>query len=155
MSIRAHRGRRADAAPTAEVDAAGRSEVQREVDQPLLAPEDDAQIRAGRYLPDLVADALRDHRGLRVVEDDAFLAIDPAGRLVHLGDDRLDTGYEDPVLQGLALRIEHLALPPEQVDGLGDVGRVLGAGRDDRSAIRLTARDVARGTAGEQVIELG
>jgi len=42
-----------------------------------------------RDLPDLVADPLCDERRLRVIQDNAFLLIEPAGSLVNLSDDRV------------------------------------------------------------------
>ena len=44
-----------------------------EINQPLLAPIDLAEIEAGRDLADLIANSVREERGLRVVEDDGLL----------------------------------------------------------------------------------
>jgi hypothetical protein len=41
-----------------------------EINQPLLAPIDVAEIEAGRDLADLIANPVREERGLGVVEDD-------------------------------------------------------------------------------------
>src|SRR5688572_12726888 len=65
-------------------------ELEREVDQARFVPVDLAEIDVRRDQPDLVADPLRHHRSLGVIEDDAFLLVEPARRLVDLGDDRID-----------------------------------------------------------------
>ena len=49
------------------------SEIHGEINQPLLAPIDFAEIEAGRDLADLIANAVREERGLEVAEDDALL----------------------------------------------------------------------------------
>ena len=41
-----------------------------EINQPLLVPIDVAEIEAGRDLADLIANPVREERGLGVVEDD-------------------------------------------------------------------------------------
>src|SRR5512134_2990825 len=72
-------------------------ELQREVDQPRLVPIDLAQIDVGGDQPDLVADPLRHDGGLRVIQHDAFLAVEPARRLVDLGDDGVDAEGQNAV----------------------------------------------------------
>jgi hypothetical protein len=44
-----------------------------EINQPLLALIDFAEIEAGRDFADLIANAVREERGLEVAEDDALL----------------------------------------------------------------------------------
>ena len=44
-----------------------------EINQPLLAQIDVAEIEAGRDLADLIANPMREERGLEVAEDDALL----------------------------------------------------------------------------------
>src|SRR4051812_34417372 len=63
--------------------------LEREVDQFLFAPENDAEINPGRHFANLVPDPFRDQRGLGVIEDDADLLVEPALVLVNLGHDRL------------------------------------------------------------------
>src|SRR5688572_17584888 len=130
-------------------------EFEREVDQARLVPVDLAEIDVRRDQADLVADPLRHHRGLGVVEDDALLVVEPARRLVDLGDDRVDTEWQDAVAQGAGLGVEHLALPGEDVDQLGDVVAEFVAGRDDRGAVGLSVRDRAGFVRAEQGIQLG
>src|SRR5688572_26702795 len=74
-------------------------ELQREMKQPLLFPVDLAQIGAGFDLADLVADPLSDRRRLAVVDDDAFLLVEPGGPLVDRGDDRVQSEGRNPVPQ--------------------------------------------------------
>src|SRR5271166_593193 len=133
-----------------------RSELQREVDQPGLVPVYLAQIQAGRLdQPDLIADPVRHHRCLGVVQHDAFLAIQPARRLVDLGDDGIEAERPDAIAQQTGLGVEHLALPGEHTDELGDLRAEHGAGRNDGGAIRLTVRDRTGLALGEQGIEFG
>src|SRR5262245_34773853 len=53
------------------------SELEAEVDESLFVPIDLAEVEARRNEPDLVADPLGDDGGLRVVEHDAVLVIEP------------------------------------------------------------------------------
>src|SRR3970040_200964 len=130
------------------------SKLRREVVQPLLAPVHLPEIQAGPDLADLIADPAGDERGLGVVEHDAFLAIEPARPLVHLGDDGVESERGEAVLQLALLCIEDLTLPREVVDEGGDPRAVGRARCDDRGALRLAVGDLAGRTAGEERIEL-
>src|SRR6266852_7857325 len=66
------------------------SKLQRKIDEPLFVPVNFSQIKTRPDLADLIANPLRDERRLRVVENDAFLAIEPAGPFVNLRDDRIE-----------------------------------------------------------------
>src|SRR5215472_6885140 len=118
------------------------SELQREVDQPFLVPVHLAQVQAWADLANLVANPMRDERGLRVVENDALLAVQPARPHVHLGDDGVEPEREDPVPEHALLGVEDLALPGEMVDERRNVQGVRCAGSDDRGAIGLTIGDL-------------
>src|SRR5437667_888479 len=131
------------------------SELQTEVDQALLVPVHLAQIELRADQADLGTVPVRDHRGLRVVEDDALLAVEPARALVELGDNRLQAEGQDAVLERPARGVEHLSLPAEVIDDLRDRARVRGARRDDGSAVGGAVRHVACGTCAKQIIELG
>src|SRR5215468_9416300 len=78
------------------------SELQAEVDQALLGPVDLTEIEIGTDQADLVPYPMRDQRGLRVVEHDAFLAVEPARTLVDLGDDRFEAERPDAVPFGMS-----------------------------------------------------
>src|SRR5215210_2974299 len=91
-------------------------ELQREVEDLRALPEDEPEVEAGRDLADLVADPLGHERGLRVVEDDRLLAVEPALLLVDLRPDRLQPEGEDLVAELALLAVEHLALPRQEVD---------------------------------------
>src|SRR5258708_26033833 len=75
------------------------SELQAEVDQAVFVPVHLAEIEVRRDQPDFIADAVRESRRLGVVENDAFLAVEPARSLVDLGNDGLDAKYQNPVFQ--------------------------------------------------------
>jgi hypothetical protein len=89
-----------------------------------LVPEHSPEIEARRDEADLIAYPVRNEGGLRVVEDDAFLAIDPA----RLADDASEDG----------IKAEH-----GDVNELGDLGREGGARRDDYRPFPLAVRNGA------------
>ncbi len=74
----------------------------------------------------LVPDVVRDERCRRVVEDDRFVAVEPALALVDLGLDPLQVQGRDQVAELTVLGVEDLALPGDEVDELlGDVGHLV------------------------------
>src|SRR4029077_2054954 len=91
--------RRRPARPPGSGPAASCSELEAEVDQAILGPVHLAEIKARADEADLVANVVRHERRLGVVEDDALLVVEPARRLVDLGDDRLDAEGEEAVLE--------------------------------------------------------
>src|ERR671923_1087239 len=100
-------------------------ELEREVQDPCALPVDEPEVEARRDLADLVADPVCDQRGLRVVEDDRLLAVQPARLLVDLGPHRLEAEGADLVQQLPFLGVEDLALPDEQVgELLGGLGEL-------------------------------
>src|SRR6266508_2366649 len=112
-------------------------ELQREVEDLALLPEDEPEIEARRDLADLVADPLRHDGGLRVVEDDRLLAVEPALVLVDLGPNSLDPEGEDLVAELALLAVEDLVLPCDEVDELRGGLREAGPRRDEHGAFRL------------------
>ena len=52
-----------------------------EIDQALLVPVDFPQIQLRLDLADFIANPMRHHRRLRIVQHDAFVAIEPASPL--------------------------------------------------------------------------
>src|SRR4051812_35647952 len=60
----------------------GGGKLEGEMDQLLFAPENDAEINAGRDFADLVADPLRDQGCLGIIEDNADFPVEPALVLV-------------------------------------------------------------------------
>ena len=67
--------------------------------------------------------------------------IEPAWSLVDLGDNRLDSEWQDVVAEETVLGIEHLALPGEEIDHGGDLIGKGGARRNDRRAFGFTIGD--------------
>src|SRR5260370_32986588 len=65
-------------------------EFQQEMEQPAALPIDLAEISLRLDEPDLVADPMRHQRCLGIVENDAFLLVEPACALVNLGNDRAE-----------------------------------------------------------------
>ena len=61
-----------------------------------------AEIKARLDHPDLVADPAGHQRGLRIVEHDAFLAVEPALALVDASDDGGDAERQNLVLENPA-----------------------------------------------------
>ena len=81
---------------------------------------------------------MRNHRCLRIVQYDTFLAVNPARFATYMGEDSVETKDGDLVHKCHLLRIEDLALPGEEIDELGNLGRESGAGCDDRGAVCVT-----------------
>src|ERR1700722_4912276 len=129
-------------------------ELQAKIDQTRPVPVNLAQIKVGTNQPNLISNPMRHHRGVRIIKHDAFLAVEPAGLLVDLGDNRLDAEHQDLVLQETLLGVEHLALPAEQIDDFRDTRRVHRPGRDDGRALGRAIGDVARRTRLKQVVQL-
>ena len=121
----------------------------------VLLPEHSAEIEARRDEADLVAYPMRNRRGLRVVEDDAFLAIDPARLADDVSEDGIKAEHSDFVHKRHLLGIEDLALPGEDVDELGDLRREGRARRNDCRAFPLAVWNGAGFDAREEVAELG
>src|SRR6266404_72897 len=131
------------------------SELEAEVDQALLTPVDLSQIEPRTDQADLVPYPVRHQRGLGVVEDNALLAVEPAGALVHLGDDGLEAERQNSVLKRAALGVEDFPLPAKVIDDLCDRLRILGPRRDDGRAGGRAVRNVPRRARTKEVIELG
>ena len=87
------------------------AELKGEVTGQLAVPVDAAEVRVRRDQPELVPHVLGDDRGLRIVEDDARLAVHEARALADLRHDRLDAEGGNAIPQRLVLRVEGLALP--------------------------------------------
>jgi hypothetical protein len=104
-----------------------------------------AEVGSGGDLTDLVADVLSQQRCLRVVEDDAVLVVDETLADVNVGQNRFQAERPDMIDERLALRVEDLALPGEEIDELRDFGRPRRAGIDDGGALRLTVGNGAGG----------
>ena len=60
--------------------------MKREIDQALFAPVNFSEIGARSDLADLIPNPVRQERRLRVIQNNAFLAVEPALTLVDLGD---------------------------------------------------------------------
>src|SRR5262249_39708915 len=116
------------------------AEVEREVQDLASLPEHDAKVELGRHLSDLIADPVGNDRGLRVVEHDAFLAVDPAGCSVDLGRDCRYARWKHKVAQLAALGIEDLAFPEELVRHPGDDILDRRAGSEEHRAVCLAFR---------------
>jgi len=71
---------------------------------------------------DLIVYLVRNDEGLRVVEDDTFLAIDLARLADDASEDGIEAEHGDLVHEDHLLYIEDLALPGEHVNELGDLG---------------------------------
>src|SRR3954451_14123680 len=125
------------------------------MEDPGLSAKYLAKVEAGLDHADFVADPSRHQRSLRIIENDAFLAVEPALALVDPGDDGGDAERQDLVFQQPGLGIEDLALPGEMVDERGDLGSEAGAGGDDRRAFSLAIGNVTDRAAGEQLVQLG
>src|SRR4051812_18921406 len=95
---------------------ARRLKLQCEMEDPGFPAKHLAKVEAGLDHADLVADPPRHQRGLRIIENDAFLAVEPALALVDLGDDRGDAEWQDLVLQQPGLGVKDFALPSEMID---------------------------------------
>src|SRR6266404_1226413 len=130
------------------------SELETEVDQALLCPVDLAEVDPGADQADLVAYPVRDEGSLRVVQNDALLAVEPAWGLVDLGDDRLYAERQNAVLERAALGVEDFPLPAKVIDDLCDRLTVFGSRCDDRRAGGGAVRNVARRARTEQIVEL-
>ncbi|KAJ6081424.1 hypothetical protein N7499_006298 [Penicillium canescens] len=120
-----------------------------------LVPEHSPKIEAGTNEADLIAYPVGNEGGLRVVEDDAFLTINPARLADDASEDGIEAEHGDFIHKHHFLCIEDLALPGEDVNELGDLGREGGARRDDCRPFRIAVRNGAGFDALEEVVELG
>src|SRR5512142_1612688 len=136
------------------IGRAGELKLEREIDQPLVVPENFAQVQAGADLANLVANPVGNERRFGVVEDNAFLVVEPAWRLVYFGENGVHAERKNPVFQHSFLGIEHLALPGEVVDECGDLPAVASPGGDNRRAVGLAIGNIARSAVGEKLVEL-
>ena len=93
-------------------------------------------------------------RGLRVVEHDALLAVEPAVALVHLGDNGIDPEGRNAVAQRSMHGVEGLALPAEEADEFGNFRGKHRSGRDDGGALSFATGNVAGRTAAEKIVQL-
>ena len=125
------------------------------MDEAGLVPEDAAEVEAGADEADLVADPVGDEGGVGVVEDDALLAVDPAGLAGDAGDDGAQAEDGDAVAQDHVLGVEDLALPGEDADEASDGGRGGRAGRDDGRAVADAVGHRPGLDAREELVELG
>src|SRR5947207_2798315 len=130
------------------------SELQREVNETVLVPKHYPKIEAGPDEADLVAYPMRNQGGVRVVEDDAFFAVDPARLALDAGKDGIEAEDGDLVHEGHIMYVEDLALPREDVDEFGNLGRVAGARRDDRRPLRFAVWNGPGFDAREKMVEL-
>ena len=120
------------------------------MDQLLFAPVNHAEIDPGRDFADFIANPLREQRSLRVIEDDAFLLVEPAFVLVDFGHDRPVSEREDFVPQLAFHRIEDFAFPGEEVHEARDLARNFAARGHDRRAFAFAARNFAGRTLCEK-----
>src|ERR1035438_10185453 len=93
-------------------------------------------------------------RSLRVVEHDAFLAVEPALPLINFGYDGVQPECQNAVSQCPVGSIEGLSLPPKSVDQGGDLRAESRARSDDGGSLGLAIRDIAGRAAGEKIVEV-
>src|SRR5664280_3228706 len=107
--------------------------------------------------PDLIPDFSREEGGLRVIEHDALLSVEPARRVIDTGDPRLDSDRGELVDQRRAaaggIGGEHLALPREVVDEAGDQAGPKRAGPDDGFACGIALGNRAGRMGTEDLVE--
>src|ERR1041385_5247173 len=125
-----------------------------EINQSLFAQINFAKINVRRDFPNLVTDPVRHQRCLGIIEDDALFAIHPAGPLVHLGDDRVQSERQNFVSQNSLCGIENFSLPRKMIYEIGHVLCVSRSWSDDGGAFRFAAWNFAGWTLSEQVVEL-
>src|SRR6476661_1578830 len=75
----------------------GLLKLQREVDQRLLVPIDATKIETRIDRANFIADPMRNQRCLGIIEDDTFLAVEPAFILVNSRDDGIQPNRENSV----------------------------------------------------------
>src|ERR1700733_2074715 len=135
--------------------SAGIPEVEREIDQPLRVPIHLAEIEALIDEPYLIPNVRSNEGGLGIVEDDAFLAVEPASRLVDARDDGFEAERQDLVAEKSGLGVEDLALPGEDINSRRDIVAERGSRRYDRGACAFAVRNGASLMRAEKRIELG
>src|SRR5271157_5645295 len=91
--------------------------------------------------------------GLRVVENDALFAIEPALRLVDLSDNGVQSEGEDAVSQRPVRGIEGHSLPPKSIDQGRDWLAKLRVRSDDGGPLSFAVGDVAGRTIREKIVE--
>src|SRR5215472_780798 len=100
-----------------------------------------AEIEGLADLSNLIAKPAGDQRGLGVIEDDAWFAVEQAGPLVDPGDDRIEPQERYPVGEDALLRVEGLSLPSEDADEFSQLRAEPGSRCDDRRALRFSIRN--------------
>src|SRR5438046_1286166 len=95
--------------------------LQSEINQPLFAQINFAEISAWHDFANLIADPMRQQRRLRVIEDDALLLVHPARTLVDLRDDRVQSEGQNFVSQHAFAGIKNFSLPRKMVYEIRDV----------------------------------
>ena len=128
-------------------------ELEREVEDAVVVPIDDAEVGARIDQSHLVPDPVRHGRRLRVVEDDALFLVEPAGLLVDLRPDPVQVQRRDLVEQLALVGVEDLPLPRDEVNDFGRDLRELAAGRDDHRSAAFASGDLARRARAEQLVE--
>src|SRR5918992_4210912 len=134
--------------------AASSAELEREQRHLRAPPEDEPEVEAGRDLADLVPDAAREERRLRVVEDDRLLLVEPARLLVDLRPHRPQAERADLVLELALAAVEDLALPGDELQDLRRGEGDTRPGRDEHPPVRVAVADLARGALAEELLEL-
>src|SRR5664280_2241309 len=109
--------------------------------------------------PDFIPDLSRKEGGLRVIEHDALLSVEPARGVIDAGDHRLDADGGELVDERRAVAggigSEHLALPREVVDEVGDQAGPKRAGPDDGFACGIALGNRAGRMGTEDLVEGG
>src|SRR5690606_16180941 len=95
-----------------------------------------------------------DQRGLRIIDDRAGLAVEPAVAGVHLRLDGSETERRDPVLQKAVRGIENLSLPEKPAGRTRGQPRPDPPWRHDRRAGGFTHGNRTGGTGGKQRVQI-
>src|SRR5579859_7156772 len=118
-------------------------ELQDEVDGLVGAVVDDAEEGAAADLANFVADLVGDERGLRVVQDDGWLCVEPAWRFVDASLDEVEAERADLVQQVALGAVDVFALPGEPAGEPQDWQLQVGTRRDDGGAEGVAIGDLA------------
>jgi hypothetical protein len=124
------------------------------MDERFLTPIDASEIKIVVDQTNLIANPTRDQRGLRIVEDDAFLLIEPAWSFVDFGDDCVEAEVSDAIPEYAIRGVKSLSLPCEEVYEVRDFIAELCTVSYNCGAPGLSIRDVADGAVAEEFVEL-
>src|SRR5438045_3293133 len=121
------------------------------MDQRLLLPVNPTQIEIRCNAADFIPYPVRNQRGIRIVEHDAFFAIEPAFVFINSRDNSVEADWKNSVSEHSPFSVEGFTLPGKQVHDLRYFLAELSARSNDRCPFRGSIGNVSRGVVREKL----